>query len=121
MDPAEVLRDRERVLALEYGASHPPHALSGEDLECEDPRDARHWVRVYSELVDFVHSLAQNESPEPVDGEAQDAGSLPPDVRAMTLQVRVLELHLAYWTERLRRLGRGCDPSRGEINGEQKS
>ena len=114
MDPAEVLRDRERLLAIEYGASHPPHSLSGEDLECDDPRDARHWIRVYTELVEFAHGLAQDGSSER-DDDAPEVGYLHRDARAMTLQVRVLELHLAYWTDRLRRLGPVCDLPGAEL------
>lgn len=104
MDPAEVLRDSERDLATRFGVSHPPHALSGEDLDCSDPRDARHWVGVYTELFDFVHGLLDLSCPEDLDESPPSPDQLPDNVRAMMLQVRVLQLHLAYWTDRLRRL-----------------
>lgn len=114
MDPAKVLRDQERLLAREYGASHAPHPLGGEDLECDDPRDARHWVRVYTELVEFVHGLIEEQSSRRIDDPNLNPGRLPAAMRAMTLQARVLELHLAYWTERLRRYGDSFDPPDGE-------
>ena len=88
---------------MEYGASRPPSSLGGEDLECDDPRDARHWIGVYTELLGFVHELMQHQSSER--GESE--------MRAMTLQARVIELHLAFWTDRLRRLDKldqGDDP-----------
>lgn len=105
MDPAEVLRDQERLLATEYGASHPPASLGGEDLYCEDVRDARHWVRVYTELVEFVQGLIEGQSSAPARSAGLEPTCTPAALRAMTLQRRVLELHLAYWTEQLRRLG----------------
>lgn len=113
LDPAKVLRNQELRLAREYGASQPPRPLlGGEDLECDDPRDARHWVRVYTELAQFMHALIEEQSPGLLDDPTPEPRSLPAGVRAMTLQARVLELHLSYWTERLRRSG-GVDGSPG--------
>lgn len=120
LDPAKALRDQERLLASEYGASRPPHALGGEDLECDDPRDARHWVAVYSELVTFAHGLIEEHSPGWLADRSCDPLRLPESVRAMTLHARVLELHLAYWTDRLRRLG-GVRGPRGDEGGGQGS
>lgn len=124
MDPAKVLRDQERLLAMEYGATHTPHPLGGEDLDCEDPRDASHWVRVYSELVEFMEGLLEEQRARAIDDPADpalQADQLPAAMRAMTLQARVLELHLAYWTQRLARLGGGSDPPRGETEREGPS
>ncbi|MBO0702180.1 MAG: hypothetical protein J2P38_04555 [Candidatus Dormibacteraeota bacterium] len=107
MDPAQALRDRERRLALQFGASQPPRALSGEDLECCDPRDARHWVGVYSELVEFMHGLLDCPPTGCAGDPAHTPDKVPDHLRAMTLQVSVLELHLAFWKDRLRRLTEG--------------
>lgn len=117
VDPAKVLRDQERLLAIEYGASHPPASLGGEDLDCRDPRDARHWVRVYTELVEFIHGLMEGQPPEPI----EEPGRVPPGARAMALQASVLELHLAFWTDRLRRLATGDDLGGGDSGGQQSS
>lgn len=106
MDPAELLREQEGRLVAEYRASHPPRAFDGEDLQSEDLATAEHWVGVYTELVDFVHSLP---SLSPGDPDQSPVGTprIPP---AIDLQARVLELHLAYWTDRLRRLRNGPGP-----------
>lgn len=121
MDPAKVLRDQERLLAMEYGANLPSRPLGGEDLECDDPSDAKHWVQVYAELAEFMRALVQEQSPARLDDPTREPRPLPADVRAMMLQVRVLELHLSYWTERLRRFGETDDSPGGEEGGEASS
>lgn len=123
LDAAKVLRDQERDLAMEYGASRPPHPLlGGEDLECDDPRDARHWIGVYTELVQFMRALIEEQSSGSLDDPTLEPRRLPAGVRAMTLQARVLELHLSYWTERLRRSdGVDDSPGGGQEGGGQGS
>lgn len=106
MDPAQLLRERERQLIAEYPASHPPQAFDGEDLQCEDSATVEHWVGVYTELVDFVHSLVKPSSPD-------HPPQAPPAPRAIELQARILELHLAYWTDRLNRLHEDSRPGTG--------
>ncbi|MBO0743909.1 MAG: hypothetical protein J2P43_02735 [Candidatus Dormibacteraeota bacterium] len=107
MDPAQLLRERERRLAAEYRASHPPRAFDGEDLQCQDLETAEHWVGVYTELVDFVHSLV---TPLSLEHPSRAPGEPSPTQRAIELQAGLLELHLAYWTDRLDRLREHPDP-----------
>lgn len=110
MDPAQLLRERERRLVAEYPASHPPKAFDGEDLKSEDPRTVEHWVAVYSELVDFVHSIV---GPGCHEGPAAASGGTPDSLPAIELEARVLELHLAYWNDRRAGLRRDPGPGKG--------
>lgn len=103
MDSAEVLRERERLLAIRYGADHRREGLDGEDLRSDDPRDAAHWVRVYTELVDFLRGMTASDSAVPTGDSMRAVGPLR-DRRALMLELKVHELRLAFWTERLRRL-----------------
>lgn len=105
----EVLRYRERLLAVEYGAAGPPKGLDGEDFECTDVADVEHWVKVYTELVEFTRGLL--DAPPGPSG-AGDLGSSQGhcDLRALALQARVQELHLCYWVNRLDQLRNGSGP-----------
>jgi hypothetical protein len=92
MDP-QALRDQERRLAAEYGVAELPKACVGEDLQCDDPEDVEYWACVYSELVDFAHRVLES------------ASRWPPTVQdTVLLHVKFRELHLAYWTDRLREI-----------------
>lgn len=100
MDPVQVLRERERLFAIRYGADRPPRVPDGDtDLRSEDVEDAEHWMRVYGELVEFLHGLGGSGSETPRAG--QDRVGI---LRAMRLEVKVYELHLAFWTDQLKRL-----------------
>lgn len=88
MDATE-LRKREHVLATEYDVAHLPPSPDDEDLRVGDVGHADNWMQVYAELVDFDHSLHEPAS----------EGS-PEQQRAIALQAKVHELHLAFWTER---------------------
>lgn len=106
----EMLRQKERLLALEYGAEEPPRRLAEEDLECDDRADVEHWVKVYTELVDFTRSLLDvASSPGASDAGSPVSGRGPNDLRSLMLQARVQELHLRYWTDRLNHLGQEAD------------
>lgn len=100
MDPAQLLRQRERRLVREYGAGHPHRAFGGEDLGSEDLEDVEHWVAVYTELVQFMQNL--------IDSASQAAAGPPAEgddpLRGMTIQTRCLELHLNFWSDKLSRL-----------------
>lgn len=112
MDPIEVLRQRERLLAVRYGADHAPDVLDGEDLQSDDPADAEHWVQVYTELVDFLRTVG------PASGAPLADRTETPAVqerRAMRLERKVHELRLAFWTDRLERLR--TEPGAGEPGG----
>lgn len=103
MDTGEMVRERERLLAIQYGAEEMPKRLVGEDLECDDPADVEHWVEIYTELVGFTHSLLEAATQEgSVFGDC--VSDRAPDLRALTLRARVQELHLNYWLERLNRI-----------------
>lgn len=111
MTLGEVLRQRERLLAVQYGVDHPPKGLDGEDLECDDLADAEHWVKVYTELADFTRSLLESASPgAPAGHPGSDRSS--GDLTALMLAARVHELHLAYWVNRLNGLRMECDSDR---------
>ena len=104
MDPTQLLRERECRLMAEYRASRAPRAFDWEDLQCEDPAIIKHWVDVYTELVEFAHSVIGPASADRPSGEGPKRQS------ALELQTRVLELHLAYWTGRLGRSGEDPGP-----------
>jgi hypothetical protein len=108
VDPADRLRERERRLVTKYGGDHPPKSFDGEDLQSEDPADAEHWVGVYSELVQFMHSLIEAASQASPDQAPPGNG-----LRGLRLQAQVLELHLAYWTDRLNGLSGIPDSHQG--------
>lgn len=92
MDPVKVLRDKERLLAAEYGVSELPRPCTGENLRSNDPREAQHWAIVYAELTDFAHRVLA-------------APSWSPTVqRTVALHATFRELRLAYWTDRLRQI-----------------
>lgn len=113
MSWGEILRHRERLLAVQYGAEYPPKGPDGEDLECDDVADVEHWVKVYTELVDFTRGLLADASP-PAPAEGHPArGEAGSHMRALTLLARVQELHLIYWVSRLDQLRSeaGCDAS----------
>lgn len=97
MEPARVLRDQERLLAVEYGVGEPG-PVEGEDLESDDIADAEHWVDVYSELVELSRGLLESAS-----AGSPGPGDPAPDP-ALMLQAQVQELHLTYWVNRLNRL-----------------
>lgn len=105
----DVLRHTEHLLALEYGAEAPPKRLAEEDLECDSVADVEHWVKVYTELVDFTRSLLDAASAGGSGARGPVSRRGPDDLRALTLQARVQELHLGYWTERLSRLQQEAD------------
>lgn len=98
MDPAERLRERERRALTEYPGLHPPHSFDGEDLQSQDPGDAEHWVGVYGELTEFMHTLIELASRTSPDEADPDHG-----LRGLRLQANLLELHLTYWTDQLER------------------
>lgn len=104
-EAAHTLRERERLLANEYGVGEPPEALDGEDLESDELADVEYWVDVYTQLVDFTRSLL---SASPGDKSAGDTWSDQTqfDLRAVMLQAQVQELHLTYWVDRLNRMRR---------------
>jgi hypothetical protein len=104
VDPAERLRERERRLLSKYGGTHPPRSFDGENLQSEDPRDAEHWVGVYTELVQFIHTLIESAAEASPGHATPEPGRQTNGVRGMRLQAQVLELHLAFWTDRLNRL-----------------
>lgn len=106
----EMLQQTERLLALQYGADGPPKRLDDEDLQCDDMADVEHWVRVYTELVDFTRSLLDAASSPGASGAGgRIQGRSPSELRALMLQARVQELHLTYWTERLKHLHQESD------------
>jgi hypothetical protein len=109
-EAAHVLRERERLLASEYGVGDPPEALDGEDLESNELPDVEYWVDVYTQLVDFTRSLL---SASPVPAGAGDSWSdqAPFDLRALMLQAQVQELHLTYWVDRLNGIRRESSDS----------
>lgn len=86
----EALRDRERLLAAEYGVAELPKPCVGEDLRCDDPEDVEHWAYVYSELAEFARHVVESSS-----------RWSPTVQRTVSLHARFRELRLAYWTDRL--------------------
>ncbi len=102
-EAAAALRERERLLAHEYGLGGPPESLDGEDLESHELADVEFWVDVYTQLVDFTRSLlsAAPEAPVGAGPAADPAGG---DLRASMLHAQVQELHLTYWVDQLNRL-----------------
>lgn len=98
----ETLRHAEQRLAARYGADGPPKLLDADDLDSYDPADVEHWVKVYTELVEFTSGLLHgvpagggSASGAPVSGPA------PLDRRALMLLVEVQQLHLTFWLDRL--------------------
>ena len=91
MDPLE-LREMERLLATEYGVEHTPNSPDSDDLESDDVEDAEHWVQVFTELMEFGHTMRETASEAPLDQRC-----------ALALQAKLHELHLAYWASRLDR------------------
>lgn len=121
----ESLPEKEPPLVVRYGVDHCPIRFDGEDLECEDLVEVRHWVAVYTELLEFTRSVLVASAPEASVG--GDLASDPASAgrRALMLQAQVQELHLRHWTGRLQRLcgeaGTGGDrdesklPTRGRV------
>ena len=101
----ETLRHTERLLAAQYGADVPPKLLDANDLESDDLFDAEHWVKVYTELVEFTRGLLDAASGQVESGEGNPASDEPPcDLRALRLAAEVQQLHLTFWLDRLHRL-----------------
>ena len=102
MMDVEGLRDRERVLAAEYGVAHLPNPGVGEDLQCDDPGAVEHWAQLYSELADFADRVLES------------ASGWPPTVqRTVSLYAKFRELRLAYWSDRLRQIRMISDDAPG--------
>lgn len=105
MDVDDFLRQRDRLLHLQAELQSDrakPRDLEGEDLESPYPGDAEHWVAVYEELCRFKRFLLASirQESESVDRAAK--AELSRDDRALSVELERLELHLAFWQERLR-------------------
>lgn len=107
MDIHDFLRQRDRLLHMQAELQSDrakPRDLEGEDLESTHPEDAEHWVAVYQELCRFKRFLLASirQESEFVDRAAK--GELSRDDRALSVELERLELHLAFWKERLRQV-----------------
>lgn len=105
MDVDDFRRQRDRLLHLQAELQSDrakPRDLGGEDLESSHPGDAEHWVAVYQELCRFKRFLLASlrQERESMDRAARE--ELSRDDRALSVELERLELHLAFWQERLR-------------------
>ncbi len=59
--PDAPIRDERRFIAAARDAAlravNPARLIEGEDLELPQPADARYWVNVYTELLDFKQKM----------------------------------------------------------------
>lgn len=108
-DRVRILRDKERLVAMRYGADNPPRLLDQEDLESQDPADAEHWVLVYREMVDALRTAQMSTSEAPPEDGQPVQGRLQSE-RAIRLETKMRELHLAFWGDELARLRRQSPP-----------
>jgi hypothetical protein len=74
--------------------------LDGEDPDSNDPRDARHWIGVYRELVEFnerlVGRVLRELAPSPPEGRADIAD----DLSLMTDHLDLYRGRHAFWYQR---------------------
>ncbi|HEX4212665.1 MAG TPA: hypothetical protein VIA06_04980 [Candidatus Dormibacteraeota bacterium] len=103
MDAELFLEEIDHLLDLEWAADksrgRPGRLLPGEDLAAADLENARHWTDVYTELVDFTRRLLNAASAS----EEVPLLRVMENARDQTLrqhELRRLELHLAFWSER---------------------
>jgi hypothetical protein len=82
--------------------------LEGEDPSTHEREDARHWRDVYSELAAFkeqvLGTVIEFEERTARDASREIART---DRVAMEAELRRFRRRLAFWTDRLARLGKG--------------
>lgn len=78
-----------------------PKGLQGENLQTTHSADARHWISIYVDLLDFKHGLlnrVERELPK-MRPEAREAASA--DVRLIESQMHGYEERLKLWYQRV--------------------
>lgn len=77
-----------------------PSLLEGEDPNSNDPRDARHWIGVYRELVEFNERLVAKLRTELAPGPHEGRPDIATDLHLMTEHLEQYRGRLASWHER---------------------
>lgn len=106
MDTEEFIRRSEalgrRQEELGGRKTRVDHMQPGEDPDRALPEEAAHWAAVYGELIEFKRELLAG-----IDGKARTAGDpavgdeLSQDRDILESELERLELHQAFWSERL--------------------
>jgi DNA-binding response OmpR family regulator len=74
--------------------SEPPSPLNGENIETTHWEDARHWMSIYADLLEFKRGL--------LDRIRRDIAKLPPVARSTAgRDVRIIELQMEGYQQRL--------------------
>ena len=99
---SEELSEGRRAYRLAADTATSDHPLPGEDPRSADPDDARHWISVYEELLQFkhdvietIHGHVQEMSPEA----GEEVGST--DLVIMLAERARFARRIAYWRARL--------------------
>lgn len=78
------------------------HMQPGEDPDCALPEEAAHWTAVYGELIKFKREiLAGVDRKTKAASDPAVGDELVQDRDILQSELERLELHLAYWSERL--------------------
>ena len=106
---------------MERRTSLSSGALRGEDLTTTHSADARHWISIYADLLDFKRGLlgrVHRELPK-LPKEAQEAAS--GDIALIELQMHGYEARLQLWYRRVWELqGLWIDPRTNVISHQGK-
>ena len=84
--------------------------LDGEYPATVDPADARHWHRVYSELVRFTEEALALSRPSPAAVGSVRAPQLDADRQLIARQRDRLRTRLEFWEQKLRALAADTQP-----------
>jgi hypothetical protein len=79
--------------------------LPGERLNCLDPDDIQHWLRVYTELCAFAERLLASYRGDAADGSDAAGEFLRDEARAVENEWLRLRARLAYWCRRVEEIG----------------
>lgn len=99
-------------MIVEHRCDQPPTGIHAKALLCEDGLDAEDLVAVYAELSDFMRSLLEPWAPGAFEPAGDLADQLPDHLRSVAMRIKLVDLRLAYWTDRL-----GASPHRACFGG----
>jgi DNA-binding response OmpR family regulator len=74
--------------------------LEGEDPSTLFAEDARHWVNIYAQLLDFKQRILERIAAAMHDLPPQAAAAVERDVELIAAEARRVELRLAFWQQR---------------------
>jgi DNA-binding response OmpR family regulator len=74
--------------------------LEGEDPSTLFAEDARHWVNIYAQLLDFKRRILARVAAAMRDLPPEAAAEVEKDVELITAEVRRVEVRLAFWEQR---------------------